>query len=125
MKRFYLILTLLAIVFLSVPDFAFAQALHLIGPPLFDKHCTTCHSYTKAAKGTPDAYAIWKMTTESIYAAITRGPAHASLTGPTDDEKRFIAEVMHVLDKSFHAFPKLTFGRLDAELLLTCKLIAG
>src|ERR1700681_2230935 len=94
MKRFFVVLSLLAIVILSVPDSAFAQALHLIGPPLFDKYCTTCHSYTKAAKGTPDAYAIWKMTTESIYAAITKGPMHAALTGPTDDEKRFIAEYL-------------------------------
>ena len=34
------------------------------------------------------------MTTESIYDAVTKGPAHASLTGPTDDEKRFIAEYL-------------------------------
>ena len=94
MKRFFAILILLAITFLAAPDFAIAQALHLIGPPLFDKYCTTCHKYTGAAKGTPDAYAIWKMTTESIYAAVTKGPAHASLTGPTDDEKRFIAEYL-------------------------------
>lgn len=94
MKRFLAVWILLAITFLAAPDFTFAQALHLIGPPLFDKYCTTCHKYTGAAKGTPDAYAIWKMTTESIYAAVTKGPAHASLSGPTDDEKRFIAEYL-------------------------------
>src|SRR5579862_948133 len=94
MKRYFAISSFIAFVLLSLPGSASAQALHLIGPPLFDKYCTTCHKYTGAAKGTPDAYAIWKMTTEKIYDAVTKGPAHASLTGPTDDEKRFIAEYL-------------------------------
>src|SRR3954469_21193367 len=57
---------------------------------LFEQRCASCHQAPVNAPGAPDASKLRRMTAEAIYAALTTGK-HASLEGPTPDEKIRVA----------------------------------
>jgi len=46
------------------------------GAVVFENHCASCHGNPSAATPAPDILSLWKMNSEAIYAALSKG-AHA------------------------------------------------
>lgn len=90
-RRFLPVLIALLVILLAAADKAFAQAA--TGLRLFEQHCTNCHSSATVPAGTPDGLQLRKMTPEGVYAALSEAP-HVASQGPTDNEKRLIAEYL-------------------------------
>jgi polyvinyl alcohol dehydrogenase (cytochrome) len=79
-----LIATLLAV---SLP----ASSQGVLGQPLFERYCTTCHGDPSGPKGVPDVLQIRRVSPEAAYKELTMSQAHAQLQSLTDDDKRLIA----------------------------------
>jgi polyvinyl alcohol dehydrogenase (cytochrome) len=87
-KRIFLILAALFVIFLPRADSAFAQTG--AGTQAFEQYCATCHGNPSSAVAAPEELKLRRLTGDEIYTALSKGP-HTSLQGITDDEKREIA----------------------------------
>lgn len=63
------------------------------GAVVFENRCASCHGNPTSTKPAPDILSLWKMTANDIYAARTK-PAHAAVTGISDDDWRETAFYM-------------------------------
>lgn len=63
------------------------------GAVVFENRCASCHGNPSGTKPAPDILALWKMTSDDIYAARTKA-SHASLTTISDDDWRETAFYM-------------------------------
>ena len=91
MKRFLLILTVLIVILFPAAEFAFAQTAE--APRLFEQYCSGCHGNPAGPQGAVDDMKLRTLMPEAIYAALGRG-RHARAGGPSDDQKRMIAEYL-------------------------------
>jgi polyvinyl alcohol dehydrogenase (cytochrome) len=60
------------------------------GAVLFENECAKCHGNPSSATPAPEVLALWKLSSEAIYAEMGKGP-HASLTGVPDADWREVA----------------------------------
>jgi len=67
-----------------------ANAQTADGIRLIEKRCASCHGNPASGSTTPDLLSLWKLTSEEVYAALSKAP-HTSIDGLTDDEKRLLA----------------------------------
>src|SRR5271169_80788 len=80
MKRSAWILAVLIAMFWPAGS-SYAQTTK--GAVIFENHCASCHGNPSSATPAPDVLSLWKMTSESIYAAMGKAP-HTSITGVPD-----------------------------------------
>jgi polyvinyl alcohol dehydrogenase (cytochrome) len=89
MKRSFWIASLLAIMAVALPDRVSAQTSASLR--LYEQHCATCHGNPSGPKNAPDGMQLRKLSSDAVYAAISKLPVHSSVQSLSDDDKRFIA----------------------------------
>jgi polyvinyl alcohol dehydrogenase (cytochrome) len=58
---------------------------------LYERHCASCHGNPAGPKNAPDGMQLRKLSSDAIYDAIAKLPAHSNLQSISDDDKRLIA----------------------------------
>src|SRR5579862_8940439 len=79
-------------------SFLVAVAILLSGPVssaqtvaslrLYEQHCTSCHGNPAGPKNAPDGAQLRKLSSDAIYDAIAKLPAHSNLQSVSDEDKR-------------------------------------
>lgn len=89
MKRSLWIASLFAVMALAFSGAAGAQTVASLR--LYEQHCATCHGNPAGPKNAPGGMELRKLSSDAVYDAILKLPAHSSVQSLSDDDKRFIA----------------------------------